>query len=69
MQALEGVGFKVYGAVFGGEASREEADSFYKLGREQTSDFGMALGGGKTVDIAKTTADDLEYRHVYHRVD
>ncbi|KAI0326909.1 glycerol dehydrogenase [Cubamyces sp. BRFM 1775] len=60
VKALEGAGFKVYRAVFGGEASREEVDRLSALGRDQTSDFVIALGGGKTIDTAKTVADDLK---------
>ncbi|KAI0632528.1 glycerol dehydrogenase [Trametes polyzona] len=59
VKALEGANFKVYRAVFGGEASREEIDRLSALGRAESSDFVIALGGGKTVDTAKTVADDL----------
>ena len=59
MSALEQADFKVYRAVFGGEASREEVERLNALGREQSSDFVIALGGGKTIDTAKTVADGL----------
>lgn len=57
--ALEKSEFKVHRAVFGGEASREEVDRLAGLGREKSSDFVIALGGGKTIDTAKTVADGL----------
>ncbi|KAI0771108.1 glycerol dehydrogenase [Trametes elegans] len=59
IQSLEGAQLKVHRAVFGGEASREEIDRLGTLGRQQSSDFIIALGGGKTVDTAKAVADDL----------
>ncbi|KAH9851635.1 glycerol dehydrogenase [Lenzites betulinus] len=59
VQALESASFKVYRAVFGGEASREEIDRLSALGRQESSDFVIALGGGKTIDTAKTVADGL----------
>ncbi|OJT12844.1 Glycerol dehydrogenase [Trametes pubescens] len=59
VQALEGASFKVNRAIFGGEASREEIDRLSALGREQASDFVIALGGGKTIDTAKSVADGL----------
>ncbi|KAI8978869.1 glycerol dehydrogenase [Trametes punicea] len=59
VQALSGAGFNVHRAVFGGEASREEVDRLNTLGRQQSSDFVIALGGGKTIDTAKTVADEL----------
>ncbi|KAL1950845.1 hypothetical protein VTO73DRAFT_5969 [Trametes versicolor] len=59
VQALEGASFKVNRAIFGGEASREEIDRLSALGRSHASDFVIALGGGKTIDTAKTVADGL----------
>ena len=59
VSALEKSEFKVHRAVFGGEASREEVDRLASLGRDKSSDFVIALGGGKTIDTAKTVADGL----------
>ncbi|RPD62851.1 glycerol dehydrogenase [Lentinus tigrinus ALCF2SS1-6] len=57
--ALENSQFKVYRALFGGEASREEIDRLSLLGKDNRVDFVIALGGGKTIDTAKTVADGL----------
>ena len=59
MSALEKSSFEVHRAVFGGEASREEVDRIAALGRAHGADFVLALGGGKTIDTAKTVADGL----------
>ncbi|EIW53701.1 Dehydroquinate synthase-like protein [Trametes versicolor FP-101664 SS1] len=59
VQALKGASFKVNRAIFGGKASREEIDRLSALGRSRSSDFVIALGGGKTIDTAKTVADGL----------
>ena len=57
MSALEKSGaFSVHRAVFGGEATREEVDRLSALAREASADFVVALGGGKTIDTAKTVA-------------
>ena len=57
--ALEASQFKVNRAVFGGEASREEIDRLSLIGKDNSADFVIALGGGKTIDTAKTVADGL----------
>ncbi|KAH9925379.1 glycerol dehydrogenase [Epithele typhae] len=58
VRALEG-SFSVHRALFGGEASRVEVDRITGLGRGAEVDFVIALGGGKTIDTAKTVADAL----------
>ena len=60
MSALEKSSFAVNRAIFGGEASREEVERISTLGRENSADFVLALGGGKTIDTAKTVADTLK---------
>ena len=51
--------FTVHRAVFGGEATREEVDRLTALARDASADFVVALGGGKTIDTAKTVAAAL----------
>ncbi|KAH9920437.1 glycerol dehydrogenase [Fomitopsis serialis] len=57
--ALETSGFKVTRGIFGGEASREEVARVGALAKDNSVDFIVALGGGKTIDTAKAIADDL----------
>lgn len=45
--------------IFGGEASREEVSRIGTLAKDNSVDFIVALGGGKTIDTAKAIADDL----------
>ncbi|KAI1786755.1 glycerol dehydrogenase [Ganoderma leucocontextum] len=59
VSTLEKSAFKVHRAVFGGEAAREEIDRITALARDASSDFVIALGGGKTIDTAKTVAAGL----------
>ncbi|TFY82040.1 hypothetical protein EWM64_g1972, partial [Hericium alpestre] len=51
--------FTVTRATFNGEASRDEIARLSAFGRESTVDFIIALGGGKTIDVAKAVADYL----------
>ncbi|KAI0923311.1 hypothetical protein AcV7_005861 [Taiwanofungus camphoratus] len=57
--ALEKANFKVTRGIFGGEASREEIQRLTGIGQDNSVDFVVALGGGKTIDTAKGIADDL----------
>ncbi|KAH9949832.1 glycerol dehydrogenase [Amylocystis lapponica] len=57
--ALEKASFTVTRAIFGGEASSEEIERLSVLGRQHSVDFVIALGGGKTIDSAKATSDEL----------
>lgn len=45
--------------IFGGEASKDEIQRLTSLSSENSVDFIVALGGGKTIDTAKAIADDL----------
>ncbi|KAL6308189.1 glycerol dehydrogenase [Sparassis latifolia] len=58
--ALEQGGFKVTRGVFGGEASNQEIQRLSVIGQSSGVDFVIALGGGKTSDTAKATADQLK---------
>ncbi|KAH9841943.1 glycerol dehydrogenase [Rhodofomes roseus] len=57
--ALETSGYKVTRGIFGGEASREEVARIGNIAKDNSVDFILALGGGKTIDTAKAIADDL----------
>ncbi|EPS98494.1 hypothetical protein FOMPIDRAFT_1024639 [Fomitopsis schrenkii] len=57
--SLEGSGFKVTRGIFGGEASRDEVARIATLAKQNSVDFIVALGGGKTIDTAKAIADDV----------
>ena len=52
MSALEKSSFAVNRAIFGGEASREEVERISTLGRENSADFVLALGGGAVLVYA-----------------
>ncbi|TFY52310.1 hypothetical protein EVJ58_g10092 [Rhodofomes roseus] len=57
--ALETSGYKVTRGIFGGEAFREEVARIGNIAKDNSVDFILALGGGKTIDTAKAIADDL----------
>ncbi|KDQ64094.1 hypothetical protein JAAARDRAFT_118935 [Jaapia argillacea MUCL 33604] len=59
IDALESHDIHVTHGKFGGEASAEEVSGLTRLGKESKVDFIIALGGGKTIDTAKATADAL----------
>lgn len=60
VEALEQAQFKVTRGRFGGEASTQEIDRLVSLGKDNQTDFVIALGGGKTIDTAKCVADLLK---------
>ncbi|EMD40047.1 hypothetical protein CERSUDRAFT_132843 [Gelatoporia subvermispora B] len=59
IETLQQADFKVTRGVFAGEASGEEIDRLTSIGRENSCDFVIGLGGGKTIDTAKGVADLL----------
>ncbi|KDQ55127.1 hypothetical protein JAAARDRAFT_37644 [Jaapia argillacea MUCL 33604] len=59
IEALESHDIHVTHGKFGGEASSEEITALTEQGKQSKADFVIALGGGKTIDTAKATADAL----------
>ncbi|KAI0085876.1 glycerol dehydrogenase [Irpex rosettiformis] len=56
---LTAASFTVTHAHFNGEASTLEINRLASLGKDASSDFIIALGGGKVIDSAKNVADIL----------
>ncbi|KAI0810781.1 glycerol dehydrogenase [Irpex lacteus] len=59
IETLTAASFKVTHAQFNGEASTVEINRLASLGKQNASDFIIALGGGKVIDSAKNVADIL----------
>lgn len=57
---MEEESMKVTRVPFNGEASTAEIDRVSEIGKDQTVDVVIGLGGGKTIDAVKAISDQLE---------
>ena len=59
-ESFEKADVDYYYEEFSGESSNSEINRLAEIGREQKADVVVGLGGGKTIDTAKSVADALE---------